>query len=118
MKKVEFPGNDAKIDRYPKLMELFNFVDYDVLDFESWYVDISHRIRHGCARAYTLNRNDEIISSGIFSAMYNNDAVLTAVRTAPDFRHMGYGSALISEMMSDIKGKVYLMRETNLNCLY
>lgn len=114
-KKVELPLQYAEIDRFPKLMELFNFVDYDTADFESWYVDISHRIRHSCANAYTLNVNDEIISSGIFSSIYNDAAILTAVRTSPEFRHMGYGSLLVSEMLSDIKGMVYLMREMNLN---
>lgn len=114
-RKIEFPSQYTEIDRFPKLMELFNFVDYDTVDFEAWYVDISHRIRHGCANAYTLNVNDEIISSGIFSSIYNNDAILTAVQTSPEFRHMGYGSSLVSEMLGDIKGTVYLMREMNLN---
>lgn len=114
-RKIEFPAQYAEIDRFPKLMELFNFVDYDTADFESWYVDISHRIRHGCANAYTLNVNDEIISSGIFSSIYKDNAILTAVQTSPEFRRMGYGSSLVSEMLGDIKGTVYLMREMNLN---
>lgn len=114
-KKVEFPMKYTQIDRFPKLMELYNFVDYDTLDFEAWYVDISHRIRHDCARAYTLNINGEIISSGIFSSIYNGDVILSAVRTSPEFRHLGYASQLISEMMSDITGRVYLMREQSLN---
>ncbi len=114
-KRVEFQAKYTELDRFPKLMELFNFVDYDTADFELWYVDISHRIRHGCANAYTLNVNDEIISSGIFSSIYNNDAVLTAVRTAPEFRNMGYGSSLVCEMLADIRGTVYLMREKEKN---
>lgn len=114
-RKIEPDCPYADIDRYPKLMDLFNFVDYDTFDFESWYVDISHRIRHRCASAFTLNINGEIISSGIFSSIYNNDAVLSAVRTLPEFRHMGYASYLVSQMLSDIKGRVFLMREMNLN---
>lgn len=114
-KRIEIQCPYVDIDRYPKLMELFNFVDYDTLGFESWYVDISHRIRHGCASACTLNINGEIISSGIFSSIYNNDAILSAVRTSSEFRHMGYGSYLVSQMLSDIKGRVFLMREMNLN---
>lgn len=105
----------VEIDRYPKLMKLFNFIDYDNADFESWYVDVSHRIRHNAARAYSLNVNDEIISSGIFSSIYNDDAILSSVQTSSEFRHMGYASCLVSEMMNDIKGKVYLMREKHLN---
>lgn len=65
-KKVEKIINYATIDEYPKLMDLFNLEDYSTADFESWYVDVSHRIRHSCAKAVTLNVNDEIVSSGIF----------------------------------------------------
>ena len=96
-------------------MDLFNLEDYSSADFESWYVDISHRIRHGAAKAVTLNINGEIISSGIFSSIYNNDAILTAVSTQSEFRRMGYASALVSAMVCDIKGKVYLMRDKNKN---
>lgn len=114
-KKHEISLPYVQIDDYPKLMDLFNFEDYDSIDFDAWYVDVSHRIRHGCARAYTLNVNNEIISSAIFSAIYNNDAILSSVRTLPEFRHMGYASKLVSEMMSDISGNLYLMRENNKN---
>lgn len=95
--------------------DLIELEDYSTADFESWYVDVSHRIRHSCAKAVTLNVNDEIVSSGIFSSIYNNDAILTSVSTVPEFRRMGYGSALVSAMICDIKGKVYLMRDKNKN---
>ena len=93
-KKIEKTINYAEIDEYPKLMDLFNLEDYSSADFESWYVDVSHRIRHGAA---------------------NNDAILTAVSTQSEFRRMGYASALVSAMVCDIKGKVYLMRDKNKN---
>ena len=102
-KKIEKTINYAEIDEYPKLMDLFNLEDYSSADFESWYVDVS------------LNINGEIISSGIFSSIYNNDAILTAVSTQSEFRRMGYASALVSAMVCDIKGKVYLMRDKNKN---
>lgn len=114
-KKSDISIPYAEIDHYPKLMDLFNFDDYDNADFEVWYVDVCHRIRHNCAKAYSLNINEEIVSSGIFSSIYNNNAILTSVKTAPEFRRMGYGSALVSEMVNDIKGTVYLMREMNKN---
>ncbi len=114
-KKIEKVINYAVIDEYPKLMDLFNLEDYSSADFESWYVDVSHRIRHGAAKAVTLNVNDEIVSSGIFSSIYNDNAILTSVSTQPEFRRMGYGSALVSAMVCDIKGKVYLMRDKNKN---
>ena len=115
LKKAEKHVQYAEIDFYPKLMDIFNFEDYDSIDFESWYVDLSHRIRHGCARAVSLNVGGEIVSSAVFSSIYNNDAILSSVRTSPEFRQMGYGSALVSEMIFDVSGTVYLMRERNKN---
>lgn len=114
-KKKYFSAPCVETDHYPKLMDLFSLDDYDSADFEMWYVDVCHRIRHGCAKAYSLNINGEIISSGIFSSIYNNNAILTSVRTAPGFRHLGFGSALVSEMVNDVKGTVYLMREAEKN---
>ncbi|MDE7124489.1 MAG: GNAT family N-acetyltransferase, partial [Eubacterium sp.] len=40
---------------------------------------------------------------------------LTGVQTKPEFRKMGYGSALVSAMCCDFNGTVYLMRENGRN---
>ncbi len=105
----------VEIDEYPKLMDLFNFVDYGSQDFKAWYVDISHRVRHNTAKAYTLNFDGNIISSGILSSIYDGYGVLTAVRTADNFRRMGYGGHLVSYICSDVKKSVYIMREMDIN---
>ena len=105
----------ATLDEYPKLMDLFNFVDYNEQDFKAWYVDISHRVRHGTAKAYTLNIDGEIISSGILSSLIDGYSILTAVRTKEQFRRMGYGSALVKSICADVKGTVFIMREKGLN---
>lgn len=113
--KKELHISYAEIDEFPKLMDIFNLDDYNDTDFENWYVDASHRIRHNCAKATALRVNGEIVSSAILSSIYKDDAILTAVRTAPEFRGLGYGSTLVSEMICDVKGKVYLMREAGRN---
>ena len=59
-RKFDKKMQGAFIDEYPKLMDLYNFVDYGNNDFKAWYVDISHRIRHNTAKAYTLNVDDNI----------------------------------------------------------
>ncbi|MBQ7739942.1 MAG: hypothetical protein IJT65_01730 [Eubacterium sp.] len=105
----------AYVDEYPKLMDLFNFVDYSSGDFKAWYVDLSHRVRHKTAKAYTLNIDDEIISSGILSSIIKDYSILTAVRTKEEFRGMGYGSFLIKYIYSDVNGTVYIMRDRDLN---
>jgi len=114
-RKPETQLNGVELDEYPKLMDLYNFVDYAEQDFKAWYVDISHRVRHGTAKAYTLNVDDEIVCSGVLSSLFEGDAVLTAVRTRDDMRRRGYGSTLVKAICNDVKGTVYLMRDADLN---
>ena len=114
-KKMNLPTVEATVDEYPKLMDLYNFIDYENQDFKSWYVDISHRVRHNTAKAYTLNVDGYIVSSSILSSIYDNTAVLSAVRTQEKFRNMGYASFLVSYICNDVKGSVFLMREANIN---
>lgn len=114
-KKMNLPTVEATVDEYPKLMDLYNFIDYENQDFKSWYVDISHRVRHNTAKAYTLNVDGFIVSSSILSSIYDNTAVLSAVRTQEEFRNMGYASYLVSYICNDVKGSVFLMREANIN---
>ncbi|MBR6392231.1 MAG: GNAT family N-acetyltransferase [Eubacterium sp.] len=106
---------NADVDEYPKLMDLFNFVDYEEQDFKAWYVDISHRVRHGTAKAYTLNVDGYTVSSGILSSIIDDYSILTAVRTDKEFRRMGYASALVSYICCDVKGIVYLMCDSESN---
>lgn len=113
--KKDYRLNGVTIDEYPKLMDLFNFVDYNTMDFKSWYVDISHRVRHKTAKAYTLCIGEDIIASGILSAIIDGHAILTAVRCQPEFRGMGYGSTLVSAICNDVSGRVHLMRDDGMH---
>lgn len=115
VRRYDVQSGMAVFDSYPKLMDLYNFIDYDSQDFESWYVDLSHRIRHGGAKALTLRMDGMILASGILSSVTDKGAVLTAVRTQPEFRRMGYGSMLVRRLVADCKGTVYLMREQGRN---
>lgn len=114
-KKSEFNLANVVIDEYPKLMDIFNLENYDKWSFESWYVDLSHRIRHGTAKAYALRVNNDIVSSALFSSIYEDNAILSSVLTEPEYRGNGYATSLVSHMSCDIKGKIYLMREQDKN---
>lgn len=116
VKKSEFSLPDgAEIDEYPKLMDIFDLENYDNWNFDAWYVDLNHRIRHNCAKAYALCVDEEIASSAVFSSIYNHNAILSSVLTKAEFRGNGYATALVSHMICDVKGTVYLMRENNKN---
>ena len=72
VRRYDVQSGMAVFDSYPKLMDLYNFIDYDSQDFESWYVDLSHRIRHGGAKALTLRMDGMILASGILSVSYTH----------------------------------------------
>lgn len=114
-KKTEISCEYNEVNRYRNLLDLYKFIGYEENNFESWYVDINHRIRHNSAKAVTIEIDNHIVSSAILSSIYKNDAIITGVRTNPDFRKKGYGSALVSSLCSDIVGDVYLMREKDKN---
>ncbi len=103
VRRYDVQSGMAVFDSYPKLMDLYNFIDYDSQDFESWYVDLSHRIRHGGAKALTLRMDGMILASGILSSVTDKGAVLTAVRTQPEFRRMGYGSMLVRRLVAELQ---------------
>ena len=114
-KRIELPLENVLVDEFPKLMDLYNFIDYNSQDFKAWYVDISHRIRHGTAKAYTLIKDGTIVSSGILSSIANGASILSAVRTENEYRNNGFGSMLVSYIINDVKGDVYLMRDDGMN---
>ena len=47
--------------------------------------------------------------------MIDNHAILTAVRCEPEFRGMGYGSALVCAICGDVNGRVHLMRDEGMH---
>ncbi len=115
-KKFQLDCDYTDINDYPRLSELYNFVDYGGVDFNSWYVDISHRIRHNAAKAAAIvDESGEIVSSAVFASVYNGNAILTAVRTDPQMRRKGCGGSLVSSMCGSVGGTVYLMREADKN---
>lgn len=96
------------------LKQLYDFTDTHA-DFEYWYADISHRIRHGGAGVYAVQAGGEIISAALLSAIYENSAVLSAVKTARQYRGQGFSSAVISFISASFGGDIYLMRRQGEN---
>ena len=66
-------------------------------DFESYFLDMSHRIRHGTARVYVVtNKFGEAVSTASVLASSKTAAVVGCVATDYDNRNRGYASALIA----------------------
>ena len=79
--------------------------DYFVLPpFDSWYVDVSHRVRHGCCHIATVVREDRVVCNAMSVAETENDALLGAVATHPQWRRQGLAVGCIGylvDLLSD-----------------
>lgn len=88
----------VEVEIAPKLNEVYDVIlkaGFEIGDFMPWYADVSHRIRHGCGRAFLLKVREEPISSCIVSAQSQKIGMLSCIATVPEYRNLGYASYLI-----------------------
>lgn len=70
--------------------------------FEAWYVDVSHRLRHGAGRLAVVRQGGEIVSTAMSVAECEGAALLGAVATRADCRKKGYAAACLSALIRDL----------------
>lgn len=73
-----------------------------------WYADMSHRIRHSAARAFTLDSDAALCTSG--ETAYGS--LISGVAVRPEMRGRGLGGRIVreaSEILSDGGRDVFLM---------
>lgn len=86
-------------------MEKARSNDFAVGEFTPWYVDVSHRIRHGCARAYLLRSGEEPVSVCLISAESDSAGLLSGVATNPRFRRHGFAGELVGRACRDLTAR-------------
>lgn len=75
--------------------------------FESWYVDLCHRVRHGGAAVFF----DEYAVA--CAALGNSEALITGICVDTNFRHLGYGKRTIKRLLSIAScNKLYAMSDS------
>lgn len=118
---ASFKKNDVKpefdicvLESYSDLYELYDFIGYEGR-FELWYTDIRRRISKATVKACAVRENSKIVSSALLSSVYEENAVLTGVKTDINFRKKGYAGALVDYLCRGVKGTVFLMREYGKN---
>lgn len=82
-------------ETYPLLEQVFG---NSVPPFEAWYVDVSHRRRHGLCRLVGIEERGEAADVAMTVAECTGHALIGAVATAPMFRGKGYASACVSTL--------------------
>lgn len=83
--------------------------------FEPWYLDLSHRMRHGAARAVLLRQEGSPVACAMTVAEADGEAVLGGVAVRPSCRGQGMGARVAGALLERLAAEgrtVHLMRET------
>lgn len=102
---------DLSIDYMPsprdiyKILELNSGQSIQLGDFDSWYVDISHRMRHKYCHAVILKHNNKPVGCAMTLSEYNNSAIIGGVSVIPEMQNKGFGRFIMNTLQSNIKTK-------------
>lgn len=103
------------VNTSPLLDEVFRILktSFDI-EYEPWYADMSHRIRHGVTSARVLDSSALIIQHNI-----NGEALLSQIATLPEHRGRGGASKLIRSVCAELsESAVFLLCEDKLLPFY
>ena len=87
---------------YALLSECFDGIQ----PFDGWYVDVSHRVRHGCCRIACICDGENIVSAAMTVAETEDAAILGQVATAPTHRRRGFAAKCVNDLLARCKDKL------------
>lgn len=105
----------AEVEKSPPLGEVYEILKtaFDI-DYEYWYADMSHRIRHNVAAARKFGNSVLIIQHNL-----NGEALLSQIATLPSSRSRGNASRLISAVCGELSpSEVFVICEDALTGFY
>jgi Acetyltransferases len=100
-----------------RIYELLKKVDMRAEEFESFYLDLSHRLRHGTAQVLTDFSEDGSLSALlIISAILDDSAIISAIAVDKNYRRMGKGRSLMLQAERVLSDKtIYIFKEEKKN---
>lgn len=114
---MKFVGcaQDFEVERGSALREIYEIIGTVFgFEFEPWYLDMSHRIRHGVARCRKLGGSALVIQHEI-----NGEALISQIATLPSERGKGSASRLLSAACAELSGsEVFVLCEDKLTAFY
>lgn len=118
LKKQLAPSTSPPVELpVPDIRGLFHILEETGLaeeDFETFYLDLSHRLRHAASLALTEERAGESVGCAVISSLAENAAILSAVAVLPNYQRQGIGAALVRRAENCLSGKtLYIFREKN-----
>lgn len=76
----------------------------DLPSYDDWYVDFSHRLRHGCARICAVSNH----AVAVTAYETGTEAIISGVATKPEYRGKGYAKLAVLAICNSLEtdGKV------------
>lgn len=81
--------------------------------FEPWYLDMSHRVRHGVSRCYSDGKAALVVQHEI-----NGEALISQVCVLPELEGRGYASALLRNVCKNLSTEVQIICDDELCGFY
>lgn len=86
----------------------------EMAPLNAWYPDVSHRIRHNCAKIAVILDGENVVSTAMTVAETESAALLGQVATSSDYRGRGYAKTCINSLISRCKAKdLYILPMTD-----
>ncbi len=101
------PADDLVSVSTARYEDLYSFLSeyFTLPPFDCWYVDVSHRVRHGMCHIATLVNDGQVISNAMTVAETSQDALLGAVATHPEWRQRGLAGDCINHLICQLPKK-------------
>ena len=85
-------------------------------EFEPFYLDLSHKLRHHAALALTVPGENGLRGCAVVSSISAKSAILSALAVREDCRRQGIGTQLVKQVEAYFPGRtLYVFREQNKN---
>ena len=77
----------------------------DAPEHDGFYVDVSHRMRHGWMQLRAVRQGETLLAAAVTVALCDGAAVIGAVATRPEARGRGYASACVTQLAQALTGQ-------------
>ncbi len=109
---------ETPVSRWQELTEMHRVLGLAGMegDFEAFYLDISHRLRHRVAYGVARYRQGRLAGCGLVPAVTNGEALRSALAVEPEFQGQGLGREIVKEICGTMGSRtVYVLREDGEN---
>ena len=83
------------------------------IHFEPWYLDMSHRVRHGISQCISDGKSALVIQHDI-----NGEALISQVSVLAEYERQGIAGALLRQVSAALPGKAQVVCEDSLCGFY